>query len=130
MHQGRRDRILIVDNDETLAATLSARLRSFGFEAEIQLDGLSALQAAGLRHPDLVILDLRLPDMSGFEVCKDLRRLFHPWDVPIVMLTDVDQPLAQLKGFACGADAYLPKPYDPTELLKTVAMLLGQLELA
>lgn len=130
MDQGRRDRILIVDDDETLATLLAARLRSSGFEVEIQLNGLSALQAASLRHPDLVILDLQLPDRSGFDVCKDLRRLFHPWDVPIVMLTAVDQPLAQLKGFACGADAYLTKPCDSTELLKTVAMLLGQLELA
>lgn len=130
MDQGARNRILLVDDDEPLAAILATRLRTSGFDVEVQLNGASALQAASERHPDLVVLDLRLPDMSGFDVCKELRRLFHPWEVPILMLTAVDQPLAQLKGFACGADAYLTKPCDSTELLKTIAMLLGQLELA
>jgi DNA-binding response OmpR family regulator len=129
MGQTGRNRVLVIDDDTTFANLLTIRLESVGYEVEITTDGTTALQAATERHPDLVILDLRLPDMSGFDVCKELRRIFHPWEVPILMLSDVDQPIAQLRGFACGADAYLTKPFDSTELFKTVALLLGQFEL-
>lgn len=125
-----RNRILVVDDDTTFVNLLAIRLESVGYEVEIATSGTSAIQAATERTPGLVILDLRLPDRSGFDVCKELRRVFHPWEVPIVMLTGMDQPLAQLRGFACGADAYLTKPCDSTELFKTVALLLGQFELS
>ncbi len=130
MGQSGSNRILVIDDDTTFVNLLAIRLESVGYEVEIQTDGATALQAATERQPDLVILDLRLPGMSGFDVCKELRRSFHPWEVPILMLTGVDQPLAQLRGFACGADAYLTKPCDSTELFKTVAFLLGQFELS
>ena len=130
MGEAGRNRILIIDDDVAFVNLLAMRLESVGYEAEAQTTGAAALQAATERHPDLVILDLRLPDMSGFDVCKELRRIFHPWDVPILVLTGVDEPIAQLRGFACGADAYLTKPCDSTELFKTIAMLLGQVELS
>ena len=130
MGTSERNRILVVDDDEALGRMLAACLELSGYQVDTQTHGAAALQAATERQPDLVILDLRLPDMSGFDVCKELRRLFHPWEVPILMLTGVDQPLAQLRGFACGADAYLIKPTASDELLRTVALLLGELELA
>ncbi len=130
MGQTGGNRILVIDDDTTFANLLAIRLESVGYEVEIQTSGTAALQAAAERTPNLVILDLRLPDMSGFDVCKELRQSFHPWEVPILMLTGVDEPLAQLRGFACGADAYLTKPCDATELFKTIAMLLGQFELS
>lgn len=130
MGEAGRNRILVIDDEAMFANLLARHLQAVGYEAEVQTTGAAALQAATERHPDLVILDLRLPDMDGFEVCKELRRIFHPWEVPILMLTAIDQPISQLRGFACGADAYLTKPCDTTELFKTIALLFGHFELS
>ncbi len=94
------------------------------FDVQLVHTGTEALNYAASHHVDLVILDLRLPDISGYEVCKEMRRLNHPWVLPILMLTAMDEPLDLLRGFADGADAYLTKPHQPSELLKTVDLLL------
>ena len=122
---GPQKLILVVEDDPSTSKVLRTRLESEGFLVGIEGYGTTALRYAAEHQPDLVILDLRLPDMHGYEVARQLRQLFHPWALPILMLTAMDQPLAQIRGFAYGADAYLTKPYDATELLKTVALLLG-----
>ena len=118
--------ILIVEDDADMAQVLKTRLRSVGFEVHAEDRGQTALSYASEHQPDLVILDLKLPDMSGYEVCKALRKLYDAWSPPILMLTGMKEPVDQLRGFAHGADAYLTKPYEPTELVKTVSMLLGE----
>jgi len=91
-----------------------------------QTRGAAALSFAADHPLDLVILDLKLPDINGYEVAKELRKLYHPWVLPLIMLTGMDRPADQLRGFANGADAYLTKPYEPDELMRTIALLLGE----
>ena len=118
--------ILIVEDDWDQARVLQLELEAVGYATMTLGNGNAALSYAAEHQPDLVILDVRLPDIGGYEVCKQLRKLFYRWDVPILMLTGMDKPMDQLRGFAHGADAYLTKPCEYTELLKTVALLLGE----
>ena len=126
MANAHKKRILIVEDDEPLAHLLKMKLESEGFEIWCETHGTAALSYAAEHPLDLVILDLKLPDVNGYEVAKELRRLYHPWVLPLLMLTGMDKPVDQLRGFAHGADAYLTKPYEPEELMKTIALLLGE----
>ena len=120
-----RKQILIVEDDEPLARLLKARLQSIGYEAHAETIGKQALQWAAEHRCNLVILDVNLPDCSGYQVARELRKLYHPWTLPILMLTVKDKPVDQLRGFAHGADAYLTKPFDSAELFETVTLLIG-----
>ena len=124
---GPKRQILIVEDDEPLAIMLRMKLETEGFDAAIAPSGAAALRYAAEHKVDLVVLDIKLPDTSGYEVAKQLRRLWHPWVLPILMLTGLDKPVDQLRGFAHGADAYLTKPYNPAELMKTIWLLLGEI---
>ena len=121
-----REKILIVEDDPGISGALKVRLASAGYRPHVVGSGGAAVEAAAMDPPDLVILDLILPDMHGYEVCRILRRQYHPWELPVLMLTGLDDPKSKLDGFATGADAYLTKPCRPNELLKTVRLLLGQ----
>ena len=116
--------ILVVEDEPKAAAILRSRLTAAGFTVMTCATGKEALAGAAETAPDLVILDLKLPDMRGYDVAKELRKLCHPWALPILMLTAMDQPVDQVRGFAFGADAYLTKPYDLAELLETITLLL------
>lgn len=122
-----RKSILVVEDEEALARFLRWELESAGFDVQTETSGRGALNYAAERRPDLVILDLRLPDIHGYQVCRELRRLYHPWVVPVLMLTAMDKPIDQLRGFAYGADAYMTKPYEPAELFKTISLLMGEM---
>ena len=123
-----RQRILVVEDEEPIARLLQRYLESVGFDVHREGSGAAALGYAAEHRPDLVILDLRLPDVHGYDVCKGLRRLYHAWVVPIMMLTGMDTPLDKLRGFSYGADAYLTKPFEPPALLPTIELLLGRTE--
>ena len=122
-----KKRILLVEDDEHLGDSLKRLLELDGFEVQIEVSGRMALTQAAKHRPDLVILDLKLPDMHGYQVCRELRKLYHSWVVPILMFTGMDAPIDQLRGFAHGADAYLTKPCQASEVLRTVHMLLGEM---
>ena len=130
MVETTRKQILLVEDDRALAETMKRVLEFEGFEVAIEATGASALARAAEARPDVIILDLKLPDIHGYQVCKELRKLYHYWVVPVLMLTGMDQPIDQLRGFAYGADAYLTKPCDSKELLKTIHLLLGELSVA
>lgn len=121
-----RKRILVIEDDEAMAKAVKVRLESAGYTVHTEGCAAVALSYAAEHRPNLIILDLRLPDLGGYEVCRRLRQMFDPWIPPILMLTGMDQPVDQLRGFAHGADAYLTKPCDSAELTKTVAVLLGE----
>ena len=118
--------VLVVEDDPDQVRILQIFLRAAGYQVEAVGSGLAALRRVAEQPPHLVILDLRLPDLTGYDVCKRLRKLCQPWDLPILILTAMDRPADQLRGFAHGADAYLTKPYECEELLKTVTLLLGE----
>ena len=121
-----RERIVIVEDDEALAKLLTRLLEFSGCDVHAVASGTAALHYIAEHEPHLVILDLMLPDVDGYEVCRQLRQQFTSWSLPILMLTGKDKPADQLRGYAFGADAYLTKPCEPTELLQTVALLLGR----
>jgi DNA-binding response OmpR family regulator len=121
-----REKILIVEDDPAVSTALQIRLNSAGYQARVASEGKTAIKEAALDPPDLVILDVKLPDMDGYEVCRTLRKQYQPWELPVVVLTGMDDVKTKLDGFATGADAFLTKPCRPGELLKTVRLLLGQ----
>jgi two-component system response regulator MprA len=114
-------RILIVEDDPAVASALRRRLAFEGFDVDVAEDGLSALDRAAERQPDLIILDLMLPGMDGLEVARRLRR---GTDVPILMLTARGTLDDKVAGFESGADDYLVKPFAFPELLVRVRALL------
>ena len=120
-----REKILIVEDDTSISGALKVRLASAGYSPQVVGDGQTAVRSVATDPPDLVILDLKLPDIHGFEVCRMLRRQYQPWELPVLMLTGSETPKTKLGGFATGADAYMTKPYRPAELLRTVRLLLG-----
>ena len=124
MDEEPRRRILVVEDEVAIGRLLTTYLESVGFEAHHETHGEPALRYVTEHRPDLVILDLQLPDIHGYEVCQQLRQLYNSWALPIMMLTGMDAGIDKLRGFACGADAYLTKPFEPPELLPAVTRLL------
>ncbi len=114
-------RILVVEDDRNLLDTLKYNLLKEGFRVSTAVDGQEALETAGSKRPDLVILDLMLPKLSGFEVCRILRK---GTTVPILMLTAKTEETDKIVGLEIGADDYLTKPFSLRELLARVRALL------
>jgi DNA-binding response OmpR family regulator len=114
-------RILVVEDERTIADSVAARLRAEGFAVEIAADGPAAVAAATRDRPDLVVLDVMLPGFDGLEVC---RRIQAERPVPVLMLTARDDETDLLVGLAVGADDYLTKPFSLRELAARVHALL------
>ncbi len=114
-------RVLVVDDDPTISDVVRRYLERAGFVVDEASDGPAALALAADRTPDLVVLDLMLPSMSGMEVCRRLRRTS---DVPIVMLTALGEEADRVVGFETGADDYVTKPFSPRELALRVQSVL------
>jgi two-component system, OmpR family, response regulator MprA len=118
---GRDPRVLVVEDDEEIAQVLQRSLRLEGYEVRVAGDGETALDQSAAFNPDLVILDLGLPELDGMEVA---RRLRSADDVPILMLTARDALEARVEGLDAGADDYLVKPFERQELLARLRALL------
>ena len=117
--------VLVVDDDPTVSDVVRRYLERAGFAVTLAADGPSALAAAEQRPPDLVVLDLMLPGMSGLDVC---RRLRERSDVPVVMLTALGEEVDRVVGFEVGADDYVTKPFSPRELALRVQSVLRRAE--
>lgn len=113
--------VLVVDDEPGIIEIASAYLRKDGFAVRTATTGQRAIDAVATQMPDLVVLDLMLPDISGEEVCAALRRLSA---VPILMLTAKSAEADRLRGLALGADDYLVKPFSPRELVARVRAIL------
>lgn len=118
--------ILLVDDEPMIIDSLTYSLRREGFEVATASDGNQALRAFDTAHPDLVVLDIRLPDIDGLEVC---RRLRAKSTVPIIMLTALGNELDRVVGLEVGADDYLPKPFSFRELLARIRSMLRRVDL-
>jgi len=119
-------RVLVVEDDLTLLEALEYNLAGEGYEVITAADGLTALDVAREERPDLIVLDLMLPRLDGFEVCRILRR---ETNVPILMLTARADEVNRVVGLEVGADDYLTKPFSMRELLARVKALLRRVRL-
>jgi DNA-binding response OmpR family regulator/putative methionine-R-sulfoxide reductase with GAF domain len=118
--QPPRSIVLVVEDDTAIAEILQQLLELEGYAVEVVHDGATALEAIDIIRPDLVLLDLLLPDLSGVEVCQRVRARDTDDYVPIIMLTALSNAQQRRAGFAAGADDYVTKPFDTAELLARV----------
>jgi len=118
-------RILIVDDEPSIVISLEYLMKREGFEVSVAADGEAALAAVADRPPDLVILDVMMPKLNGFEVCQRLRAEPAWRGVRILMLTAKGREPELQKGLALGADAYVTKPFSTRDLVAEVRRLLG-----
>lgn len=119
-----KTRILLVDDDQTLSNLLSQYLRESNFEVFSASNGPAGLRLAFNEHPDLVLLDVMMPGMDGWEVCTRLRELS---DVPVIMITAKTAEADKLRGFSLGVDDYMTKPFSFVELVARIQAVIGRL---
>lgn len=120
--------ILVADDDENIVELIGLYLRAEGFHVIEARDGMEALRYMDAERVDLVILDIMMPIMDGWELCEVLRRS-HP-DLPILMATAKGEPGQKVRGFQLGTDDYITKPFDPVELVMRVKALLRRYRIA
>lgn len=120
-----KKRILIVDDEKQLVSLVKLHMEMAGYEVLSASDGEKAMFIIKEERPDLIILDLMIPKIDGWEVCKRLRTV---GDIPVIMLTARTDTDDKLKGFECGADDYVTKPFSPRELVARVKRVLARAE--
>jgi two-component system phosphate regulon response regulator PhoB len=118
--------ILLAEDDPDIRHLVTVKLGRGGFEVVAVPDGFAALREAHRQPPDLAILDVRMPRMSGIEVCRELRAGPHTAAVPIIMLTARARPTDLEQAYAAGASDYVVKPFSPRELLERVEAVLSR----
>jgi DNA-binding response OmpR family regulator len=114
-------KVVVVDDDEHIRELASLYLQKEGFDVRCAADGASGVDAIRREQPNLVVLDLMMPGMSGFDVCKTVRA---DSNVPIIMLTARDEDVDKIVGLELGADDYLTKPFNPRELVARIKAIL------
>jgi two-component system phosphate regulon response regulator PhoB len=119
-----RPLILIVEDDLALVELLTYNLQSEGFATAVATDGEAAVEAIRDQEPDLVILDWMIPDPSGIEVCRQVRRNPGTRALPVIMLTARGEEADRIRGLDCGADDYVVKPFSTAELVSRVRAVL------
>lgn len=120
------ERILVVEDEPALQETLAYNLTRQGYTVEVASDGQSAIETARRMHPDLIVLDILLPVLDGFEVCRILRQ---DMNTPILMLTARDNEIDRVIGLEMGADDYMTKPFSMREFLARVKAQLRRVRL-
>ena len=113
--------VLVVEDETSIASFVALYLKNAGYRVQTAGTGQEALDAVGRERPDLIVLDLMLPDLDGIEVCRRIRRSA---DIPILMLTARDEDVDKIIGLEVGADDYLTKPFNPRELVARVKSIL------
>lgn len=122
------DKILLVDDEESIVESIEYALNQEGFEVVSAHNGQEALQKVQLEKPNLIVLDLMLPELSGLEVCRILRRERN--EIPIIMLTAKGEEIDRVIGLEVGADDYLVKPFSLRELIARIRALLRRSKIA
>jgi two-component system, OmpR family, alkaline phosphatase synthesis response regulator PhoP len=118
-------KILIAEDEPNIVISLEFLLKEAGYEVAIARDGSQALSLAGVLRPDLIVLDVMLPALDGFDVCRRIRGNREGKDTKVLMLTARGRDSEIAKGMAAGADAYMTKPFATKELVSKVAELLA-----
>nr|WP_152391673.1 response regulator transcription factor [Paenibacillus guangzhouensis] len=121
MRKLRQPRVLVIEDDEYIRDLLSLYLDKHQFDYDMAETGNEGVELFLANPPDIVLLDIMLPEMDGFEVCREIRRYNN---VPILMITGKGESYDKLKGFELGADDYIVKPFDPKELIARIKAVL------
>ena len=121
----KRFRILVIDDEERILNFLRSKLKASGYEVLTASNGIEGLEQAQAQEPDMVILDVLMPKMDGLEMLKELRSFST---VPVIMLTAKGADADRIKGFQMGADDYLPKPFNPDELVVRIEAVKRRLQ--
>ena len=116
-----KTKVLIVDDEATIRRILETRLKLSGYQVDIAIDGEDAIEKFNTCHPDVVILDIMLPKIDGFAVCKEIRSYS---EVPVIILSAVTDVQDRIKGLEMGADDYVTKPFTPNELEARIRAVL------
>ncbi|MDD5131556.1 MAG: response regulator [bacterium] len=119
-----KKKILIVDDEKQIARMLKIRMEASGYEADVANDGLEGLAKVQQSQPDLIILDVMMPKMDGFEVCRKLKDDPVFKSIPVLMLSVKAEEKATDLGVIAGADDYMPKPFEPEILMEKIRKLL------
>src|SRR6185369_1581333 len=120
-NNSEQEKVLVVDDEASIRRILETRLKLAGYNVETAADGQEALDQFNQFQPDLVILDVMLPKMDGYEVCREIRKTS---DTPIIMLTAVADVSNRIQGLEIGADDYVVKPFSPSELEARIKAVL------
>ena len=121
-------RVLIADDDADIRDLVAFKLAQSGHDVTAVEDGTAALRALREQPPDLALLDIRMPGMSGLDVCRELRATPETASLPVIMITARSQEGDVEVGFAAGADDYIIKPFSPRELSSRVTAMLNRVE--
>ena len=124
MQKAQQARILVVDDEPDILNLLEYNLKRSGFQAILAKDGPEAIEAARANRPDLVLLDIMLPDMEGTEVLRRLKSMEATASIPVIMLTAKGEEVDKIVGFELGAEDYITKPFSPRELILRVKAVL------
>ncbi len=116
--------VLVVEDSPTQLEMITDLLRGSGLQVTVATDGVEAIEQIQTQCPDLVVLDIVMPRMNGYEVCRRLKSDPQTQSVPVVMCSSKGEEFDRYWGMKQGADAYIAKPFQPTELLGTVKQLL------
>jgi len=126
VRNGMRHKVLIVEDEPAIADTIQYALETDGFETIRLTSGLPALTLLAKEHVDMVVLDIGLPDINGFELCKEIRKTHN---IPIIFLTARSEEIDKVVGLEIGGDDYVTKPFSPRELSARVKALLRRTQL-
>ncbi len=116
----RNRKILVVDDSATVRKLISSKLEKSGHEVQCAIDGIEALEKINEVVPDLILLDINMPRMDGYQVCKLIRNNEATKDVPVVMISGKDGFFDKVRGRMAGTTGYITKPFGPETLMKTV----------
>lgn len=123
---GRKHRVLIVEDEDNIAIALDYLMSREGFDHDRIATGAGAIDRIRATHPDLVLLDVMLPEVSGYEICQEIRADTGLSDVKILMMTARGSAMERRKGLALGADGFIAKPFELKELRDEVHRLLDE----
>ena len=121
----KKNRILVVEDEESLLKLESILFTSKGYEVTGVRDGKSALEAIAAKRPDLVVLDIMLPDLDGFEICRSIKDNPATCTIPVIMLTAKKSAQDLERGRLAGANAYITKPFKSVKVLEVIEGLIG-----
>ncbi len=121
-------RLLVVDDEPKLLRAVAVDLQGEGYDVSVARSGAEALISVAQKMPDLIVSDIRMPGMDGYEFARRLRQNQSTALIPIIFLTAKDTTQDRIQGFRTGVDAYLTKPFEPDELLAVIASILNRVE--